>query len=313
MEQIICRFNDISEKDMDILFLEEFIASEDFADLFLRCTGLRGAHIIETEHSKVDVEYGESDLTVIVEKNGKRHALLIEDKIDAVAMPEQANRYFERGKLGISEGEYESFDVFIVAPTKYLKENLEAQHYPNQVSYEEIAEFFSKQTEPRYIFKHKMIMQAMHKQKTGYQVKENKQVTEFWEAYIDFQRENYPSLWLSMRKGAKGSKSSWAYFKTTDKNVWIYHKCEKGFIDLTFDGLGDKISELEEIINNCNINLNAEGVGLVKTGKAAALRKFVPIVNVKEPFTEQTEKIAQCFQTVEQLNSLAKIINNAVR
>ena len=79
---IRCKFsNDISERDMDLLFLEEFVCSPSFAALFLAKIGLDGASVIEIEHSKMDLDLGESDMTVIVEKNGVRYGLLIEDKM----------------------------------------------------------------------------------------------------------------------------------------------------------------------------------------------------------------------------------------
>ena len=51
-------------------------------------------------------------------------------------MPEQCSRYEVRGNLGVSNGDYDEFSVFIVAPEKYLNENAEAKKYPNKVSYE---------------------------------------------------------------------------------------------------------------------------------------------------------------------------------
>ena len=48
--------------------------------------------------SKADKD-GESDITVIVESPDKRIGLLIDDKIDAIDMPEQAERYKIRGDV----------------------------------------------------------------------------------------------------------------------------------------------------------------------------------------------------------------------
>ena len=133
----ICKFSDVLERNMDLLFLEEFVSSPEFLEIFISKINITKAQVLEIEHSKVHSEFGESDMTVIIETNGKRHGLLIEDKIDAIAMPEQYDRYVIRGNIGIENGDYESFDVFIVAPKKYLNENNEAQKYPNKVTYEE--------------------------------------------------------------------------------------------------------------------------------------------------------------------------------
>jgi hypothetical protein len=61
---------------------------------------------------------------------GRRYALLIEDKVGAEAQPEQCNRYFKRGEIGIEKKEYEEFFVFICASAEYVATNEEAKHYP---------------------------------------------------------------------------------------------------------------------------------------------------------------------------------------
>lgn len=77
-------------------------------------------------HSKRDSEYGESDIVFILNVNGKRHALHIEDKIDAIAMQNQSGRYNYRAEKDIAAGEYDLYSVLIVAPEKYLEANAEA-------------------------------------------------------------------------------------------------------------------------------------------------------------------------------------------
>ena len=58
---------------MDLLFLEEFASSSEFLNIFLSKIGLENSDIIEVEQSKVDMEYGESDMTLIVEKDNKNY------------------------------------------------------------------------------------------------------------------------------------------------------------------------------------------------------------------------------------------------
>ncbi len=96
---IECRFSDVSERDMDLLFLEEMVSSQEFLNIFLSKINLPDATVCSVEQSKVDVEYGESDMTVIVEKSSNKYGLLIEDKIDAIAMPNQSGRYIARGEI----------------------------------------------------------------------------------------------------------------------------------------------------------------------------------------------------------------------
>lgn len=313
MDTLRCKFSDVSERDMDLLFLEEFVCSQPFADIFLSKIGMSGARVVEVEQSKVDVEFGESDMTVIVEYNGRRHALLIEDKIDAIAMPNQSGRYQERGKRGIENGEYLSFDVFIVAPQKYLEQNSEAKKYPRSITYEECLEYFSGLTDNRSIFKKQQIEQAIFKQKSGgYTVIENKQVTDSWERYIALKDAEYPYLWLATSGGPKGAKASWPRFNTVIKGLYMYHKTEFGYVDLNFSGCAERAPELRDALETLLGNLTELGLSVHVTGKSAVLRALVPVINFKEPFGSYEFKVRECFETIAKMSSLAEKLDRSV-
>ena len=102
---IQCTFADVTEHDMDLLFLEEFVCSDEFLKLFTQQIGVSNARVLSVHSSLTDFVLGESDITVVLESDGKRIALLIENKIDAIAMPEQAARYNLRGEKGVARGD----------------------------------------------------------------------------------------------------------------------------------------------------------------------------------------------------------------
>ena len=311
----ICKFADVSEHDMDMLFLEEFVVSKEFLNIFTSRIDIFDASVVEVEHSKTHPEYGESDMTVIVETDGRRHCLLIEDKIDAIAMPQQCDRYLKRGKLGILNGEYDSFDVFIVAPQKYLTDNAEAKKYPNKVSYEECQAYFEKDMDDRKIFKLYQIKQAIHKQKSGYQVVENKSVTDFWSKYIAYQKENYPHLFLTATEGPRGAKSTWPQFNTVIEKLYIIHKSSNskddfGYVDLTIPGMAKILPQLEMLLNEM-VNLKENEMTVHKTGKAAAVRLYVPKVDFFKPFEEQIDAVEKCFEAVEKMSALVRVFDAA--
>ncbi len=89
--------------------MEELVSNRDFAYVFLGEVGLNNAEVISVEHSKIDAEYGESDITVIVSKDGRKYGVIIEDKVDALAMKEQCQRYKMRGKKGIQKMTMKNF------------------------------------------------------------------------------------------------------------------------------------------------------------------------------------------------------------
>ena len=309
----ICKFNDVAERDMDFLFLEEFVLSQEFLSVFTSKINKKDAIVVEVEHSKYHPEFGESDMTVIVEAEGERHGLLIENKIDAIAMPQQCNRYYKRGDFGIENGDYSSYDVFIIAPEKYLSENIEAQKYPNKVSYEECLKYFEKKTDSRASFKLAQINQAIHKQKTGYQVIEDKAVTDFWHKYISYQQSKFPHLYLTATEGPRGSNSIWPQFNTTIKGLYIIHKSSIrnlniGYVDLTFPNMAEKLLDLELLLNKTTNFKNTE-MSIHPTGKSAAVRLTVPMLDFKDSFEKQLSNVEKCFIAIEILTEYVKTID----
>lgn len=302
----ICKFVDVLERDMDMLFLEELVSSNEFLDLFLLQIGIEEATVLSAEHSKIDNELGESDLMVVLEHNSKRVALLIEDKIDAIAQPEQASRYIERGNKGLAHGDYDEYYIFIVAPKIYLDTNDEASKYPYSISYEEALNYFESKNDSRSAFKASQIRQAINKKESGYQPIVHYGVSDFWEKYVAYQQENYPELMLASSAGKKGSAASWPRFRTQIKGLYMLHKSEFGYVDLTFESAKDRISQIDELLKTTFGSYEKIGASIVITSKSVALRMNVPVLNFKLPFEEQKTKVEDCYKVISNMSNLAK-------
>ena len=80
------------ERDVDLVLVRAFYEGKSVARLFLD----NEDKILEIHHSAMEL-HGESDLQIIVERDGKHHAILIEDKIVAPPQPDQYKRYCDRG------------------------------------------------------------------------------------------------------------------------------------------------------------------------------------------------------------------------
>ena len=305
----ICRFSDVSEHDMDMLFLEEFVCSRRFLEIFTSMIGIDDANVVSVHASKTDVALGESDMTVIIESKGEKIGLLIEDKVDAIAMPEQSARYVLRGNKGVECGDYDRFFVFIVAPKKYLSQNTEAQKYPNQVEYETILSYFDELDDPRSPFKIQQIKQSIEKQKKGYQVEIDEAVTEFWSKYSEYQKEHYPGVYFIYNGEVKGTKATWPRFKTVVDGVYMYHKTEFGFVDQTLEGCAKKIVDVENLLSDTIGNYFSEGFTVQKTGKSAAVRLLVPILDLHKPFESQADEVEKGFLAVKKLSNLVKSLD----
>ena len=131
-------FEKVLERDVDLMIINQISFNKSFLSLFLDKISKKNYIVESIEHSLMDQEDGESDITVILSSGINKIALLIEDKIDAHAMPMQPERYIKRGKKGIEKKQYDEFYDFIVAPQEYLESNMEAKQYTYRVSYEEM-------------------------------------------------------------------------------------------------------------------------------------------------------------------------------
>lgn len=284
------------ERDVDLVLVRAFSENNRVAQLFLSS----GDKILEVHHSAMEL-HGESDLLIIVERNGWRHAILIEDKIDAPAQPDQYTRYCERGKSGQIAGRWADYTVFITAPQKYLEDNQEAIKYPNKVSYEAIHLALANENDPVSLA---VIETALQKSEGTLPTVVDEAVTDFWDNYYNYHEQHAPHLLLYINRGKKGPNATWPGFKTVLKNAKILHKSEQGYVDLQFRGLADKHPKLKQLIKP----YLAEDMQVCKAGDSAVVRIAVPIMDFSKPFGLYEEEIAVVFSAVARLNHLAEEI-----
>ena len=248
----------------------------------------------------IDQEDGESDITVILEKGSHRIGILIENKIDAIAMPSQRKRYNLRGIKGINDYQYDEFFVFMVAPSDYLKENSEAKLYENKVSYEEIKEALSGDA-----FSRVLIEKALEEKRNGYVAIENKMVTRFWGKYYEFIRNNYPQIKIHEINGPRGSRAAWPELTTDYPQVIIIHKSDRGYMDLTFNKMANHVS----VFNKYFENKVPKECSVVKTGKSLSVRLKVPIIDFKNDFDNYINEMSECMNGAMKLYEFLKSIN----
>lgn len=284
------------ERDIDLLILEEFISDLEFASIFLKAVGISDDYTVETAiHSKMDAEFGESDIVFILNINGKRHALHIEDKIDAIAMPNQSGRYHDRAKKDIISGEYDDYSVLIVAPEKYLEANNEAHKYTNRVRYEQLRDYFLTKDDIRSKYKSALIERAITDQMNGYQYEANPSMVEFCEKMNDYHKDKYPGL-------PAGSIAWWRYYPTVMDDVTIVFKANKGYCDLQFghttkDALFLRVSKLL-----------TERMNVVQAGKSASIRIEVKPVMYENKFEDTIAEVDEALEAIYELFQLSKEI-----
>lgn len=305
----VCKYRDVSERDMDLLFMETFATDNAFSELFLRKTPHSGLPytILSAERSKVDNGLGESDLTIIYEIGGKKHALLIEDKIDAIAMPAQHERYLKRGQKGIENGEYDSFDVFIICPENYRNTNEEAAKYEYFVSYEECRDYFAGKEDVYNQLRVQQISQAIETMKAEYKVAINEIAVQSFKKYAEYQAEYYPRLKLQNKADGEKVNGWWPQFAVGCKEMYILHKTNRDCVDLTINNAASRIAELSTVRNWLHEN-GRKHITLEQTGKSAAFRIKTPPIRMSKPFdTWKTGDLNACFDAIQELADLAEM------
>lgn len=154
---------------MDMLLAQAVITDPEFCRIIVDKTEHIGKafSVKKVDVSKEDSKLGESDVTVVIDVEGELHGLLIEDKIDAGAQPDQHGRYVKRGKLGVEAGDYKAFSIFLFCPEKYYKNNSEAKLYEHLLTYEECKGYFDSKNDPLSMFRSQQLEQAIKKQKAS--------------------------------------------------------------------------------------------------------------------------------------------------
>ena len=289
----------VCERDIDLYIINKFINNSKFKELFLRKINCQNYQVCKCLHSFSD-EHGESDITIILENDNRKIGLLIEDKINAKAMPEQYKRYILRAEKQKHEGLFDNYYIFIIAPKSYIDSNTEAKKYDNKISYEEILDYISGD-----VYGESLIKKAIEEKKKGYDVVENKAVTLFWEKYYEMVENRFSDLKLNRYEGARGSDANWPIFFTSIEKIQIFHKSDRGFVDLTIRSVSQYYFEVYDIVKN----VLKENMTLQKTGKSLAIRIRVPKIDFEKDFKEQEENVIKCLEVVRELQKFMRKID----
>ena len=300
---VIITFESITERDMDLLLMRKLSGDQDFLHQFFLSETNHADCVLDSltvAHSVV-TEDGESDIEVVITTDDQRRiAFLIEDKIDAPAMDEQAARYAIRGNKAVADGKYDEFHVFIVAPEKYLETNSEAAKYPHRVSYESIKESL---TDPFDI----AVIEKALKGYGGVTMPRNQQVTEFWDKIYDLADEYYPGVFKIQGKrglARSGNPGQWITIDCNNQFV-INIKSDRGYTDLEVKNYADKFETFckdnRDLIDNRKLFIRT-------ASKSLAIREYTPQVDFTMPFETQELALRSCFDAAKELQALIPIV-----
>jgi hypothetical protein len=296
----------IEERDMDLLLLEELHVSNAFAAWFVSKAfqdQTFGA-FISACHS-VSEAAGESDLEFVFnDTQGRNTGLLIENKIGAVAQPDQALRYRQRAKKKTADGSWQSARTCIVAPQEYLDATPDAAGYDSKISYEDIADWFGQRApnDVRAGYRKQFVRAAIEQLRRGYTQVKDETVTEFWRKYRKAVDALFPALQMYDPK-YKSAQSIWVVFhpKALGKQRTLNHKMRMGVVDLNTEFPASRLQEL----SSAWAPLLEPDMSVVATGNSLSVRVEVHRVDVHRDYDAQADAASEAMRAAYRLLNLS--------
>jgi len=294
------RIPHICEHDIDLLLLEEFVASPDFLSWFSEQVGIRETVELQLAACSVATPTGESDLELHVIVGTKWAGYLIENKLAAPLQERQAERYHERAESYISKGRCEGCITVIVGPRDYFGGKNKKLGFDYRIDLEDILAWFENhyKLENRKQYIVPLLRTAIDQGCMGWTLVPDPAVTAFWQEYWEMASKLAPELRLP-KPSEKPATSNFIYFRPLGlpKNTCLVHKVNYGYIDLQFGSMGEKTAELKKKYGR---RLET-GMRIDQAGKSGVIRIQVPAVDVRKPFTASESSIRKALQEATRL------------
>lgn len=298
----------ICERDIDLLLLEEIVASPEFRRWFLLELGVAADATLQSVERSVSTVSGESDIELTLLSGGETVKALVENKIDAVLQPDQAERYRERACAYRDGGRCDRVVTAVIAPAIYF--DPEEEHgFDVFVQYEAVLEWFERARSmgARQAYKIAAMRQAIDRGARGWQLVPDATTTRFWKSYWELAQRVAPQLRMP-EPDAKPATSNFIRFcpLSLPHDVSLYHKVPYGRVDLQFAGMGTKLVSIEKRFGR---RLSRE-MQVAKAAKSAAIRICVEKVDMQEPFVKSEQHVRRALNAALELLHLHEVANN---
>lgn len=330
-DEFIPTLTHATERDIDLLLVEELYAAHDFVVWMAAQCGISGRLVSwDVKHSKRRTR-SRREIDIFVETghvDGTRAALLIENKLDATEQPDQAESY--RKELEVLDEGFHRAAMIIVCPEAY------SAQYPDfigkfdaTVTYEMIAAWFRDQIDEagadtilRHDFRAAILDQAIHKHRRGYTPIPDKVVGNFNALYVALLEQIEPDIrpGPSMLGSARPRESTSMIF---DQNTSLKplprdirprrfaHELGRGseqranYVAVAFAGWGVALpairSQLEEDARPLGAEFEAQKPTKNRPNPALKMLIASPPVDNQGSFDTQREEIETGIQTAKAL------------
>lgn len=287
-DEFIRTLTHATERDIDLLLVEELYASPAFVGWMATRSGLGGLISGSTVlHSKRRTR-SRREIDIFVDlrhPDGTRSALLIENKLDATEQPDQAESY--REELDRIAGDYASAAMAIVCPADYDRQcRTFTSKFDAVITYESLARYFgqgstalSGEAAARMCFRRDILEQAVHKHRRGYTPVPNEIVGDFNACYVALLADVMPAIipGKSMLKPANPDESTSMIFDAGPSLAALpaelrpsrfAHELGRGkdhranYVAVTFGGWGAALPAIKNVLE-----ADAAAVGASFSGK----------------------------------------------
>ena len=281
-DEFIPTLTHATERDIDLLLVEELFASNEFVEWMAKKAGLPADVASSTVlHSKRRTRNRrEIDIFVdLVTIDRTRAALLIENKLDASEQPDQAESY--REELDVVARQFAHAAMLITCPENYRHQHGEfTSKFDAVVTYEELAEYFSSRSgnsgdgERRMRFRADLLDQAVQKHRRGYRPVPNEIIGDFNARYVDLLAKEAPEIipGKTMLKPANPDESVSMIFDVRKtlaalpnelRPTRFAHEFGRGqghranYVAVTFGGWGPALKRVKDVFSRDAAELSA--------------------------------------------------------
>ena len=265
MNSEILTLSHATERDVDLLLVEELRCSHSFRDCFISelsmLTGARLSHHNgQVFHSRRRM-HSRREIDILLEILGVdgRYAILIENKLDTSEQPQQAESYRLEAAALAAEGFDFALTVLICPQAYAAKSPAFAAKFDAVFSYERLLTVLRERADTeegelafRLRYRADLVSQAIEKARRGYQAVPIAAVSNFTRSYVAMLRElgiNLPPG-PSMLKDAP-AESKTMIFAPSALPKWdflpqtrLVHQLREGNANLCFYGWGDYFTHL---------------------------------------------------------------------
>jgi hypothetical protein len=248
-----------TERDVDLLLIEELKCSSDFVRWFAnKIASVTGASInftaSDVTHSKRRT-YNRREIDICVRLKvpaGLATILLIENKLDTSEQFEQAESYRTEARQFAQNGEARAAYTVIVCPGAYARQNATfSSKFDALISYEDISAYLAERSQQpgelgaRLKHRHEMLEQAITKSRRGYEAVPLPVIEQFNAKYVALAKKECPALKAgpSMLKEGRPGESKTMIFAPEVLPRWdflpqtrIVHQLREGNANVNFYG-----------------------------------------------------------------------------